>query len=105
MAEELSSQAEQLAQTISFFKVNGAARDAGATAGPAHKVAVAHVQAVKPSAKPAKALPAAPAGSVPSDKSPKLASASSPGRSDAKGITLKDAPEAESLGDDDFEEF
>jgi methyl-accepting chemotaxis protein len=95
MAEELSSQAEQLAQTISFFKVN-TDRTASA-AGTAHRVAVAHVQAGKTPAKPAKALPAA--AHV---KTPAPAEAA---RTEARGITLKDAPEAESLGDDDFEEF
>lgn len=58
MAEELSSQAEQLARTIGFFKVDREAsrRDASATSSRSSK-SPEHVQAGKAPAKLAKALP------------------------------------------------
>lgn len=105
MAEELSSQADQLAQTISFFKVEGAAKGTGtgaAATGSAHRVSVAHVQAGKTPARSVKTLPPAPGANSPKQaSSPKPA----PTRSGATGITVKDVPDAPSLGDEDFEEF
>lgn len=133
MAEELSSQAEQLAQTISFFKVDGAAprmgaaleaglrRPQGDEARQASSRSPERIPAStgKTSAKPVKALPAADTGTSPkpaaapreTGRGPshgneaRGASSRSTGRSDATGITLKDARDAPSLGDEDFEEF
>ncbi|HRZ88567.1 MAG TPA: hypothetical protein P5117_03685, partial [Spirochaetia bacterium] len=128
-----SSQAEQLAQTISFFKVEGAAPRIGAAleAGlrrpqgdearraSSRSTERSPASIGKTSAKPVKALPAAGSGLSPkpaaapreTGRGPshgneaRGASSSSPGRSDATGITVKDDPDATSLGDDDFEEF
>ena len=116
-SEELASQAELMADTVSFFKLDGAATSLRSPKS-----------SQKASAEPAKALPAdsggAPAPKAPrgaakerkpaaqppdvqadgSEHSPKLASAplERRSRSSATGITLKQTRDAE---DSDFEEF
>jgi hypothetical protein len=97
MAEELSSQAEQLAQTMSFFKIQASAagsavkatvRPAAAVPAAAHRVSVAHAK--RGAEKSAEGMVSAERSAVKT--------------SSATGITIKKAS-VDELKDEDFEEF